>query len=162
MHPYKSIALGLLIAAIDLRLNGFDLIVDAIGWFIVLQALDQLTRQVHPAFLPARTAALVAGLVSLTDLVGLGLPAPISFLLGLADVAAVWFVATAVMAVASANGDERTDSLFNVLRWATVATTALALAGVFVGGWVLVLFGLAVRIWLIVELARAPEPALTQ
>lgn len=162
MHPYKLIALGLLIAAVDLRLNGFDLIVDAIGWFIALGALDQLGRQVHPAFVPARNAALVAGLVSLTELVALVLPTPVNILLGLADVVAVWFIATAVMAVASANGDEKTDSLFNVLRWATVATTALALMGMAVGGWVLVLFGLAVRIWMIVELARAPEPALTQ
>lgn len=161
MQPYKSIALGLLVVSVDLTLNGFDLIVDALGWFLVVVALDRLVRQAHPAFLPARAAAVVAAGISLMELFPISLPPLVLLLLGLTDAVVLVLIAVAVMKVAGEHGDAATASRFNVQRWVVIAAEAagwVAMAGV--ASVLLVVLVLLARLWYIVELFRAPAPAL--
>ncbi|MEU4703566.1 hypothetical protein [Nonomuraea dietziae] len=151
MRPYKSVALGLLIVALDLRLNGFDLLMDVIGWVVVVAALGRVG---HPAFHGARVAAVAAAVVSVTEL--MPLPSSLTLMLGLAEVLAVWMIATGIMV---SHQDPRTAQVFGLLRWATVAAAGCGWLAAFTGAWPLAFAGLAVRLWLIVELLRAERVA---
>ena len=66
MTPVGRIALGLTLVLVDLRISGLDVVPDVLGWVLVVVGVGRLGdgrwRQV-------RTWAVVAGVLSLTDLV---------------------------------------------------------------------------------------------
>ncbi|WP_187279780.1 hypothetical protein [Quadrisphaera setariae] len=62
-----KLVLGLLVVVLDLRLQGFDLLVDAVGWVVVVGALAHLASAV-PGLRAARAVALLAAVLSLADL----------------------------------------------------------------------------------------------
>jgi hypothetical protein len=68
MTPLGRIALGLLVVLLDLRLEGFDALPDVLGWVLVVVGLGELLP-VCVRLAPARSAAVVAGGLSLADLV---------------------------------------------------------------------------------------------
>jgi hypothetical protein len=49
MGPLRSVAWGLLVVSVDLKIDQLDLVADPIGWTMVLFALLKL-RELHPAF----------------------------------------------------------------------------------------------------------------
>lgn len=50
MLPLYRIAAGFLITSLALRINGFDLLVDVIGWVLVVFGLSRMEASVDPAF----------------------------------------------------------------------------------------------------------------
>lgn len=68
MTPLGRTALGLLLVLLDLRLPGLDVVPDVLGWVLVVGGLGPLVPRC-PALAPVRTAAVLAGLLSLADLV---------------------------------------------------------------------------------------------
>lgn len=68
MTPLGRIALGLLLVLLDLRVQGLDVVPDVVGWVLVVLGLSQLVARC-PALAPCRAAAVVAGALSLADLV---------------------------------------------------------------------------------------------
>ena len=67
MTPLGLLALGYVMALLDLRAQGFDLLLDVIGWLLVVLALSRLHAPSR-LFVSARTTAVVAGILSLADL----------------------------------------------------------------------------------------------
>lgn len=63
----RRLVLGLLVVVVDLRLQGFDVLVDAVGWIVVVGAVGQLSGAV-PGLRRARVVAVLAGVLSLADL----------------------------------------------------------------------------------------------
>lgn len=63
----RRLVLGLLVVVLDLRLQGFDLLVDAVGWVVVVGALAHLASAV-PGLRAVRAVALLAAVLSLADL----------------------------------------------------------------------------------------------
>src|SRR4051794_14859712 len=95
MGTLRTVAWGLLVVVIDLKINQLDLLVDPIGWAIALFALLRL-RELHPAFGAASAAAALGLAVSVPDWLGVdGLP--ISLLTGIAVLGLVVAVCTAIM-----------------------------------------------------------------
>ena len=69
MTPLGGSLLGMSVVALDLRLNGFDFLMDPVGWGIVAVMVGRLAG-VRPAFRVASVASWVGVLVSLPQLVG--------------------------------------------------------------------------------------------
>ena len=63
----RRLVLGLLVVVLDLRLEGFDLLVDGVGWIVVVGALGELVRPV-PGLRGARAIAVAAAVLSVADL----------------------------------------------------------------------------------------------
>lgn len=85
MKPLQSIAMGLVIVALAVRVNGpYDVIADPVGWLLVLQGLGRL-----PPALPHRPALQTLGFLALVMSVVLWFP---SLAEGLAreDVSLLW------------------------------------------------------------------------
>lgn len=100
----RLISWGLIVALLDLRLNGFDMLPDVVGWALVLVGLTELLGEKKPEggrreFSLARIAALVA-LVAEVLLLGLYfserpfrvLDSAADVLVGLATLAMVWWL----------------------------------------------------------------------
>ena len=114
------IVAGLLIVVCDLRVDGFDLVSDPVGWILVLVALLGLTR-LHPGFVLAATAA------GLGTLVGCGAvldePGPLLRQLeGVATTGVVFGTCTALTVLAASSRDR---SAANTIRWIDVGLTVL-------------------------------------
>jgi hypothetical protein len=123
------IVAGLLIVVCDLRVDGFDLISDPIGWILVLVALLGLTR-LHVGFVLAAAAA------GLGTLVGCGavLDEPGVMLRELESIAmtgVVFGTCTAVVALAASSRDR---SAANTIRWIDLGLTALGFVAAFLSG----------------------------
>jgi hypothetical protein len=105
------LAAGIVMEEVDLRVNGFDLLPDALGFLIVVLAAARL-RPAHGAFTAAIVAGLAAAPVSVAALApnahGLssktGSPL-LDALLALADVVILASVCTGVAGAAAAAGD---------------------------------------------------------
>ena len=128
MHPYKFLALGLVIVIVNLTISDFDLLVDAIGWTLVVFALDRLARQGHAVFRNAVPAAVVAGVGSLPTLLGISVPALLGTLFSLFGMAAFFLIASAAMTVARDQEDSNTAGRFNTApvwsnSWATLTVS---------------------------------------
>ncbi len=63
----RRLVLGLVVVVADLRVEGFDLLVDTVGWVVVLGALAHLARVV-PEVRTARAVAVLAAVLSVADL----------------------------------------------------------------------------------------------
>lgn len=59
--------LGLLVVVLDLRVQGFDVLVDGVGWIVVVGALGEL-RHAVPGTGAARLVAVLAAVLSVADL----------------------------------------------------------------------------------------------
>jgi hypothetical protein len=65
--PIGGVAGGLLLAFVDVRLGGLDVLADVAGWVLVAVSLGKLTDRFQ-SFAYARTAAIFTALLSLADL----------------------------------------------------------------------------------------------
>ena len=68
MTPVGAVALGLALALLDLRVSGFDVLPDVVGWVVALGGLSRLVR-LDPRFARTRSWSLLAALLSFADVV---------------------------------------------------------------------------------------------
>ncbi|MDO8143447.1 hypothetical protein [Isoptericola sp. 178] len=176
MRPLQIVVGGLVIVVLDLRFDGFDVVVDLIGWILVVKALRLLAVR-DRAFAVAAVGAVLGGLGSIVQLVpGLTVGDGVLSVLG-----AVETLALTVVVVATCTGiihvlaaEPRVVRHARILRALDVAFTVIALGlgsspllfsagsvpGAAVGpvgaGVVLLLaaLGFAVLIWFLVFLWR--------
>lgn len=123
MTSLGMLVAGFLIVIADLRIKGFDLITDPIGWVLALVALAGLTR-LHWGFTLA-AASSVAGLI-----VSVGsIQQPTEGLLGTAEsivmTGVVFGTCSAILALSSSARDRRAA---DVIRWVDLALTVFVVA----------------------------------
>lgn len=101
------LAVGIVLSQVDLRLNGFDLLPDLVGYLIIAVAASRL-RPTHHAFGLAAVGALAIAPVSLAALsphaagVSSKTGSPVlDALLALADVVILWSTCTGVIGAAA-------------------------------------------------------------
>ncbi|MET9343445.1 hypothetical protein [Nonomuraea sp. NPDC003804] len=164
MLPLRRVAAGLLIAFFTLSLFGFDILVDPVGWLLVVLGLSSMKAGNDTVFGPAHASAVVAMVLSLAMFVGLGRFLFIGLLHSIAVILTIWFIADGIVKRARAQNDPPTASTFDTLRWVvTVALSAELLSGYVIPGtpWV-ALAALVAAIWFVVQLYRyADQPYLT-
>ncbi|SEG40289.1 hypothetical protein SAMN05444920_102892 [Nonomuraea solani] len=139
MNAYGKIATGFVFAFGSFNVNGFDLLLDPVGWGLCVSGLDGLGRSMGEAAYRARSAAVLMVFVSIFELLGFFTRSDedegrISYVFGvLASVAAfvtVWMVAGAIVERLRPQGDLAGAALLDVLRWAVLGLGTLAvLAG---------------------------------
>lgn len=180
MRALTLVGWGLLVVLLDLRFDGFDVVMDPVGWAMVVAGLGRL-RHRHPGLATARAAAMAAGVVSVVQVV-LALANPIasawvSVAEALLDLAVVVPLCTAVASLL-ADHDPRRARTVTTIRTAEIVLTVVLLPVAVWGamttppgsvesmttvdaGWLtvpgiaLVLAGLGVRVWLLVLLFQA-------
>ena len=130
MTPAGTVALGLALVLVDVRVEGLDLVPDPLGWLVVLAGTRAL-RRIDPRFGRVLPWAVLAGLLSVPAVLrpADGLPADLAVVAGLA---AVLLLCRTLGARAREHRDLRTAERFG-------AFAALALGGVVVLGAVAVL-----------------------
>jgi hypothetical protein len=148
MRPLAKVAIGLLLAALDFRVSGLDVILDPAGWLLVASGLGDL------ALRPAQWTALLAAAFSLGDVswptetvttsldtwtapdgathssvsvtTGIGTPAGpqlgLIALYGLAVLATMWFALVGIEDRARTGGDSESAGRLRVLRLIQVVT----------------------------------------
>jgi hypothetical protein len=125
------LAVGIVMAQVDLRLNGFDLLPDVLGYLIAALTAYQL-RPLHRAFAVAAGCAALAAPLSLASLdrhagstvSKTGDPA-LDVVLALADVVILWCVCTGVVAAAEDAGDHDLAADGRFRRMLVVAVAVL-------------------------------------
>jgi hypothetical protein len=154
MRPLAKLAIGLLVAAVDFRLSGLDVILDPVGWLLVASGLGDL------ALRPAQVAALLTAALSLGDVswptetvttssdswmgpdgaihtefsvsTGIGTPGSpqlaLIALYGLAVLATVWFTLVGIEDRARTYCDSRSAGRLRVLRLIQVVTAGALFA----------------------------------
>lgn len=143
---------GLLVVAVDVRVNELDLIPDPIGWLVALLACASLARR-HRGLL---LATLGCGLGLLASLPEWAQPAEVwTNLVTVAEVAVVFGTCSALMSLRPGR-----RAAANTIRWWDLALTLAAfplaaLAGAEGGVWLVVLIAfivaaLAVFVWFLV------------
>lgn len=164
MLPLYRIATGFLIVSLGLKINGFDLLVDVVGWFLVASGLSRMEQSVDPVFGKARISAIVAGVISCAELIGLTANPVIDLLDTLSTQVAIWLVAEGIIVRARTFGDASTASTFNALRWvlATVAAVGFLMGqaklqtrGLEPLVLILAIVGFIAIVWFIVSLYRS-------
>jgi hypothetical protein len=147
MPPVAKIATGFVFAFGAIRLNGFDLLFDPVGWGLCASGLSLLQRSGDDAFGRARSFAVTMMCVSFVVLVIPGVDvsdSPIGRLIGIASTVGslitVWLAVDAVIrrirpyAEVSRRirpyAEVSRVALLDVLRWAVLV---LGLAGLLVG-----------------------------
>lgn len=119
LGPLRRVAVGLALVAVDVNIEGLDLLPDPIGWFVALLGLHAL-RGVAPQLRVAAGAALVGGLLSLPDYV---VDQPLlSAATGILEVAVVWSVCGALIAARTPQA-----SSASTVRLLSVACVAVVL-----------------------------------
>ncbi|MEU4533605.1 hypothetical protein AB0G15_01945 [Streptosporangium sp. NPDC023825] len=138
MRPVAKIATGFLFAFAAFRLNGFDLLVDPVGWFLCVSGLSQLRRSAHDPFDRARFFAIATLCTSLVAMVVSGVPSnglltlsPVEHVIGIAKTAGalitVWLSVDAVIRRIRSRGDVSRVALLDVSRWAVAGLGALGM-----------------------------------
>ncbi|MGI5488231.1 hypothetical protein [Microtetraspora malaysiensis] len=159
--PLYRVAAGFLIASLALRINGFDLLVDAIGWVLVVSGLSRLETAVDPAFGKARMAALVTLVLSFAELAGLTENIVIGLLYGASKLVTTWLVAAGIITRARAFGDASTASTFDAIRWILTIVSGVALLLGYTAArmqgiaFVVAITGFIVIAWFIISLYRS-------
>lgn len=123
LRPCRSMAWGLLVVVLDLRINGVDLVLDPVGWAMMAVAAGRLARAFPgtAGFRVAQAAAVAALPVSLLESVG----ATGSLLVAAATVvttAFVFAVCTSLMVVVPSR-----RVAANRIRWADLALAVVPL-----------------------------------
>ncbi|MDO8147308.1 hypothetical protein Q6350_02580 [Isoptericola sp. b515] len=96
MRPLQIVVGGLVIVVLDLRFDGFDVVVDLIGWILVVKALRLLAVR-DRAFAVAAVGAVLGGLGSIVQLVpGLTVGAGVVSVLGAVETLALTVVVVAI------------------------------------------------------------------
>ncbi|MFF3442211.1 hypothetical protein [Streptosporangium sp. NPDC002721] len=138
MLPVAKIATGFLFAFAALRVNGFDLLFDPIGWCLCVSGLSQLRRSADDPFDRARVFAVATLCASLVVMVVSGAPSnalltlsPVEHGIGIAGTAGalitVWLSVDAVIKRIRPGGDIFRVVLLDVLRWAVAGLGALGM-----------------------------------
>ncbi|MFF4771241.1 hypothetical protein ACFY05_00125 [Microtetraspora fusca] len=168
VFPLHRVAAGFLIASLALRINGFDLLIDAVGWGLVVSGLSRLESASDPAFGKARMAALVTLVLSFAELAGLTGNIVIGLLYGASKLVTTWLVAAGIIARARDFGDVSTASTFDAIRWilTIVSVVALLLGYAVVQmqaiAFIVAITGFIVIAWFIISLYRSARlPYLT-
>lgn len=139
MRPLLLVFWGLIVVVVDLRVGGYDVVSDVVGWLLVVYG----TRQLHHrdvAFTAATAGAVLGGIGAVYQLVpGLYLAEWLVWLLGLVEI-----LATTVLVVAVCTGIARVLAHEpSVVRQArTIRAADLVLTGVVAvvtgtSGWIL-------------------------
>lgn len=138
VRPVTKIATGFVFAFGALRFNGFDLLLNPVGWLVCVSGLSQLQRSADGPFSRARSSAVVMVCVSLVAVVVPGAQSgyplmvlPVKHVIDIADTAgaliAVWLTVDAVIRRVRPCGDISRAALLDVLRWAVVGLGALGM-----------------------------------
>jgi hypothetical protein len=165
MRRLATLAWGMLLVVLDLRINGFDLLPDPLGWVVGAVAASSLARsagELHPGarrwFGAAAVASAVAVVPAVPDWFGVQHPM-ITVSVTAAETVLVFATCTAIMAVlparrATANAvrwlDLGLSLAFAALIGAAVAVPELGVVALLIG-----LASLAVFVWFLVLLFRA-------
>ena len=161
MRELKMLGVGLIIVALDLRIDGFDVLTDAVGWVMALVGLFSLAK-LHGGFLVAAFAAC-AGLLAWAANPWLGVSQDVATMAEtIAQTVLVFATCTALMTLVPAQ--RRTADL---IRWwdlglgIVVTLLGWALEGADSGPALLVLLlivpVIGVYIWFLVLLFRCAE-----
>lgn len=129
MTPLGGSVLGMAIVAMDASLNGFDLLMDPVGWGILAVMVGRLA-DVRPAFRIASVASWLGALVTLPQLVGEVWGVLPEVLVVVLQTVVLVSMCTGMIAVIGTG--HRSATGLNVIRWADVATTAAYLVLLFV------------------------------
>jgi len=163
MYPLSTVATGLLLVFFDFRINQFDLLLDPLGWVLVVAGLRRMSRAVDPEFKAPMWASVVAGVFSLADVPGSAAPLLLYVVYQALLLVAIWMIATAIMSRARSAGDADVAVSFDRLRWMLVAIAfggVVAVAvGVAAGILLAILAGLVAYVWLIVRMYRSAKLA---
>ena len=130
MAPITRAGLGWLVVVFDLRLAGYDMVVDAAGWLLVLLATRAMQQQSR-WFIWASRSAGVALLFSVIEYVP-GLPAR-GALVAVYNVAfaATFFCQASGMTVCARMADATgVATQTNVLRWTVLTLDVTAVIGI--------------------------------
>ena len=120
MDDLRWVAIGLIIVAVDVRIDGIDVVTDALGWVVTLVALVSLAG-LHPGLRLAAVAAAV-GLAAWAANPWLGVDQDAAAVAEtVAQTAVVFAVCTALMHLVP---DKRTAA--NLIRWGDLALIAVA------------------------------------
>lgn len=120
MDSLRTVAVGLIIVAVDLRFNGADIITDGIGWLVAFVGLLGLAK-LHGGFQMALVATAVGGLAWAGD-PWLGVDRDLASWGELAAQTVVVFaMCTALMSLVPAKSESA-----NTIRWADLALGLLA------------------------------------
>jgi len=133
----RRIAIGLLMIHLHLRVNGFDLLPDVLGWLqIVLAVWNPALEREQPKTVLLRGFALALGLWSLVELaewLGLKLPGwtdPVSLILGLVSIYFYFQLLTELAQLAEkypGAGGDLSGTLRRERDWMTVLRTVSVL-----------------------------------
>ncbi|GIH79299.1 hypothetical protein [Planobispora longispora] len=143
MRPVTKIATGFVFAFGALRFNGFDLLLDPVGWGLCVSGLSWLRRSASDPDDPSGRAGsfavamvCVSFVAMITPVNSTGAPAASvpAQLLGIAGTAGalitVWLIVDVVIRRMRPFGDVSRAALLDVLRWAVAGLGALGvLAG---------------------------------
>jgi len=119
--PITRAGLGWLLIVFDLRLGGYDVVVDAAGWLVVLLSMQAL-RSKNGWFTWAARSAGIALVLSLGEYVP-ELPGEVvaTSVYNLAFTAAFFCQASGMTACAREGGADSIATQTNVLRWSVLA-----------------------------------------
>ncbi|MEG3616244.1 hypothetical protein [Isoptericola haloaureus] len=101
MRPLLLVLWGLLVVAVDLKIEGFDLVVDLVGWALVARGLGTLAPR-GTGFAVGAWAGVLGGLASVAELVPGAVPDTTTQVLG-----GLVLVAQTVVVVATCTGIAR-------------------------------------------------------
>ena len=151
---------GFLLAALDFRINGLDLLPDPLGWAIAAIGLSALSAR-SPALRVAMILAAIEAVVSLPLVVTDEIPPLLSSLDTLLQTGFVFAVCTGLIALLPHRPDRAGTA--NIIRWLDLGLTVLIVPVAMTAGSspeglarvgpfaiVLVLVGLAVAAWFVV------------
>ncbi|MEU9834566.1 hypothetical protein AB0D67_23805 [Streptosporangium sp. NPDC048047] len=169
MRPVTTIVTGFVFAFGAFRLNGFDLLLDPVGWGLCASGLFRLCRSGDDPFAAAWVSAVAMICVSFAimtvsgGVLGYGRTASLfAQVLDIAGTAggliAVWLAVEAVIRRIRPHGETAMADLLDVLRWAVAgvgAFTLLARYGYVGLGAVVVVVWFAVFISLVIVLYRS-------
>ncbi|GIL34459.1 hypothetical protein PDTK01_05360 [Phycicoccus sp. DTK01] len=175
------VAVGLVVVFVDLSVDGFDLVADPLGWALVVVGLHRV-RSLHAGFAVTRAAALTAAVLSVAEVAAatglLGRATWPGLLVTIADLGVVAGITLALSALLRSD-DPRSAHAARTILGADVMATAVGLTlfglhsattsplgFVLQGGTndavtvlflLVVLAGLAARVWLVVLLVQVAD-----
>lgn len=169
--PLGKTAWGFLLAALDLRINGVDLLADPVGWLLAVVGLWTMSSR-HGGFQVAVVLAAIEVVASLPLVVTETVPALLSTFEVLLQTGFVFAVCTGLIATLTHRPDKAGSA--NVIRWLDLGLSLLLAPMLLIVGaatgevdvlgpfaLMLGVVGLAVAVWFVVLLFQVrDDPAL--